>query len=430
VVEGVKNPIFGEYQSVTSSFYLSISLLAFRDFLIKMSRFHGCHAADKSQINPRIILMLLLSSIYIVMHINGLIHIWPDLIRICHSLMVEPIAFQLITRILARFINNDEHLVAEIHDTIDKFYKNEEKDDENQKMLTFGVKLIKIQTKLYILLNFICFMTPSVYILMLSWISGELVTVIPLRLPFTDPREAFGFTINISLIIFYSVMFCEIFVSLDLFLIYYTMQIIPMGDIYIHKMRKLSERLSKYRKNEKLLKSTNQNKFDNFQMTRHKLNVQANLIKKLEKDIINQIKSYNSYNNFIALIFPYMHYPSFVAIITNTIGIGLAILVATFLSTLNGICTILVFTLQVLMSCIQGTIVSHQNQEILNEAWNFPWYKMSVPMQKVWLQFMHQCQNSNELKIVIIGVLNMECFTNFINGAYSYFMFILNFVKH
>jgi len=139
--------------------------------------------------NLRTILMLILSSICIVMQINGLCHIWPNFIRICHSLMLEPIAFQLITRITARHINNDEQLVAKIHITIDEFYKNEEKVHENLDLLAIRVKFIEFLSKSYMLLNFICFMTPSMSALIISLISGNFVMLVPFWLPFTDPTE-------------------------------------------------------------------------------------------------------------------------------------------------------------------------------------------------------------------------------------------------
>ncbi|KAL7012488.1 hypothetical protein ACKWTF_014880 [Chironomus riparius] len=401
-----------------------------RNFLIKMSRLHGTHTADKKPMNLRTSVMLLLSSIFVVMHINGLIHVWPNFKRICNSLMVEPIGFQLLTRMTMRFVNNDEQLVSEIHDTIEKFYKSEEKEPEKRKILDFSVKIIEILSKSYMLLNFICFMIPPMSALIISWISKEFFMLVPLWLPFTDPNEIYGFAINTSAMFFFCVMFYELLISQDLFFIHYTLQVIPMGDILIHKMRQLGEKLSASRKSVKILANTQNFTIEELIKTRQKLNILENSIKQHEKDIINLIKSFNSYNSFISLIHPYMHYTKFVEISTNAVGIGLAILVANLFSISIGISVILIYTLQVLMSCIQGTVISHQNQKILDETWNFPWYKMSIPMQKVWLQFMHQCQSSNELEIVMIGVLNMECFTNVMNGAYSYFMYILNFVKN
>ncbi|XP_070489878.1 uncharacterized protein [Chironomus tepperi] len=363
----------------------------FRDFLIKMSRFHGSHSVDKSQVTPRIMIMVFLSSICVVMQLNGLYHIWPDFMRICHSMMLEPIELQLLTRIAVRFLNNDEELVSKIHDTIDKFYKNEEKNLEYLKILTSRVKLIEFLSKLYMLLNFICFMIPPISALIISWISSEFIMLVPFWLPFTDPTETFGFVLNSALMMFYTIMFCEILISQDLFIIHYTIQVIPMGDIYIEKLKKLGKKLTKCRKNQKILINSKHETFDEFKLICQSLSIHENFIKQIEIEINDLIKSFNNYNNFIALIFPYMHYTTFIEISTNSIGIGLAIIVATFISAPIGISIILIFSIQVLMSCIQGTIISHQNQKILDEVWNFPWYKMSVSMQKVWLQFMHQC---------------------------------------
>jgi hypothetical protein len=49
--------------------------------------------------------------------------------------------------------------------------------------------------------------------------------------------------------------------------------------------------------------------------------------------------------------------------------------------------------------------------------------------QKIFLQFIHLVQNSNGLNVPILGDINMELFTNVMNGAYSYLMCLLNFTK-
>jgi hypothetical protein len=54
---------------------------------------------------------------------------------------------------------------------------------------------------------------------------------------------------------------------------------------------------------------------------------------------------------------------------------------------------------------------------------------LSPKMRKIYLQFLHFCQNSPEIELPIYGVLNMEIFTNIINGSYSLFNFFLNFIK-
>lgn len=394
-----------------------------------MSKLHGTHQADKRKLPPRLLFILIIAFLCLLMQFNGLIHVWPNLLVICNSLMLEPMGLQLVTRILARFINNDEELVDEIHDEIDKFYKNEEKDRETHNILTSRLNFIEILLKSYMMLNFFCFITPAMTALILSWSSNEFILFVPFWLPFTDPTTANGFAINAGLMIFYSVLFYELLISQDLFFILYTMQVIPMGDIFIQKMRKLNDKLSEVRKNQKLAVIPKCDTLLSLSQTHHKRIIQEHSINEVEKDIIHLIKSYNNYNSFISLIFPYMHYTTFIAISTNAIGIGLAILVANFISISIGISVMLIFTVQVLMTCFQGTTIAHQNQKILNESWNFSWYKLSVPMQRVWLQFIHQCQHPNELEIAIFGILDMECFTNVMNVAYSYFMFILNFTK-
>jgi hypothetical protein len=83
----------------------------------------------------------------------------------------------------------------------------------------------------------------------------------------------------------------------------------------------------------------------------------------------------------------------------------------------------------VLMPCIEGTLISHQKQKLLDELYSFPWYELSISKQKTFLQFIHLVQQSSEFEVPIIGILDMELFTNVMNGAYSYFMYLFNFVN-
>lgn len=363
--------------------------------------------------------------------------------------MLEPLGFQLVCRLFARYFNDDENLVIKVETVIEDFYKAMEKDLKNRKLLLKRITMIESMIKIYTFINMLTFATPTVTSLILSYVSNEYIMFVPFSLPFTDSRQTVGFAINEIAMSFYSVMFFELLIQQDLCFIYFTMQVIPMSDIFIQDLKKVGKKLEKYKKtlNGLLNQRLNREKsykleFDKTQIVKiyeqksklifkSKSNAMKNRksITAMEEEVINNIKQFNSYNNYISMFQPYIYMSSFVAIFTNAIGIGLSIVVAKFFSISIGVSVISILTLQVLMPCLQGTIISHQNQKILNEVNGFPWYKMSIKMQKVWVQFIHQCQNANELEIMFIGVLNMECFKDVMNGAYSYFMYVLNFLN-
>jgi hypothetical protein len=77
---------------------------------------------------------------------------------------------------------------------------------------------------------------------------------------------------------------------------------------------------------------------------------------------------------------------------------------------------------------VLGTIVSHQNEKLLRAVCNFPWYNLSVKKQKVYMQFIHQCQQATSIDLHIIGTFDMELFTNIMNLSYKYLNFVMNFM--
>lgn len=109
--------------------------------------------------------------------------------------------------------------------------------------------------------------------------------------------------------------------------------------------------------------------------------------------------------------------------------IGLGIVYTRFSSLSVGILAVCIHVFNVLMQCIEGTIVSIQNEKLLMGILNLPWYELSKSQQKIFLQFIHECQGTHVLTVPIVGTLNMQLFTNVVNGAYSFLMFIIQFVK-
>jgi hypothetical protein len=64
----------------------------------------------------------------------------------------------------------------------------------------------------------------------------------------------------------------------------------------------------------------------------------------------------------------------------------------------------------------------------LAKVCSFPWYELSNRKKKMFLQFIHLVQNSTELIAPIVGDVDMELFTDVMNGGYSYFNYFYNFV--
>jgi hypothetical protein len=149
---------------------------------------------------------------------------------------------------------------------------------------------------------------------------------------------------------------------------------------------------------------------------------------KQEEQLVELIKEFHDYNDYIGLVFKYAELTFFMALLCNSIGIRLTVIVMRFFSTAIGISYLFILILQVTMPCLIGTMILTQNEKLLNALWSFPWYELSLKNQKVFLQFIHACQNAKHFNLLVIGTLNMELFMSVINGSYTYLMYILKFM--
>lgn len=374
---------------------------------------------EKKLINFRFSVTISFVLFALIMQINGIIHIWPDSIKICNSIMLDSFGSQLSMRLVGRFIHDDEQNVLDIQEIIDEFYENEEKLFERQNFLTSRVMLIDVAVKYYMLINGILFHIPIITSVIISIYFQDFIPSAPFYVPFVDPDQLQGFVVNEILMAFTSTMMFMLLIVMDLTYFYYALQSIPIGDIFVANLKEFEESLNKLNDIE-----SKSYRGKNIQKPKSK-NTVLDLSK---KQIVKLITDFNNYNNFLSLLITYMHMPSLSIISTNAIAIGLSILVALFFSIPIGISMGLIFLLQILLPCIEGAIISHQNEKILNAVWEFPWYELSTTNQKIWLQFLHQCQNANEYKVMIFGRVNMELFANAIKTAYSTLMFFLELV--
>jgi hypothetical protein len=191
---------------------------------------------------------------------------------------------------------------------------------------------------------------------------------------------------------------------------------VSMADIYILKLENIGNELMNLN-----LKKSDKNE------NQLKIIFQA---VKAEKKFIEIIKEFEVYCEYVRRLQHYTEVYAFIIILVNSFGIGLAIFSALTYSAPIGISFIIGFVTQVAFVCIEGAIITHQKEKILKELLHFPWYELSPKMRKIYLQFLHCCQNSPEIELPIFGILNMEIFTNVINGSYSLFSFFIEFVRY
>lgn len=144
--------------------------------------------------------------------------------------------------------------------------------------------------------------------------------------------------------------------------------------------------------------------------------------------LIEIIKYYHEYNDFIASTQNFLNVILFFAISTNAIGVAMCVVIALKLSISIGLAGFVILLFQIAVPCILGTIIAVQNERLSDILWSFPFYELDIAEQKIFLQFLQFAQTSKKIKVPIFGDVNMELFKNVLNCGYSYFMFIWNFI--
>lgn len=391
---------------------------------MELSRLHGGRMLDKKLKNRKNIMIIFLCASFFVMQFNGIYHVWPDFINICNSLAFDSIALQILMRLAVRFMTNHEEDVNNFDLTILKFYEREEQNMKRRKFLNSRIKLIGVVLKSYMILNGVLFHIPILTSIIISIYYRDFILFAPFHFPFVNHKQLIGFILNEFLMGTATVTFAGILITSELIYFYYTLQILSIGDIFIENIKEFGDEV----KNER----QEINNVNNLEKISQKINLIKNLRKKEaqnDRKIVRIITDFSINQNFTSLIIKYMQMLNFIAILMNALAIGFSILVVLFFSVPIGISMILIFLLQILLPCVEGAMIFYQNQKILNAVLNFPWYELSNSNQKIWLQFIHQCQNANEFKIIIFGHLNMERFTDIVKSAYSSSMFVLKLAK-
>jgi hypothetical protein len=395
-----------------------------------VGQIYGVITLDGKQVNPRLIFILLMGLLEQFMHFNGLYQMWPDIIHICNSLAIYCLVVQLIVRLGSKFIRHDDENMVRLLKTIVSFYEQAEQTQEYITVLFYHLDVCEFLMNSYMAfcLAIYCIPNPTAWIV--SWYSRERTLFTPIFFPFIDPQSLAGFIVNSVLLTYYTLFGYFCFMTVDVFAVYFVYQCVPMSEIYCMKLKAFGEKFVQV-KNKKMKKmaflhpSTSNKNLLRQQWEKKQLK----LIAETEKHLIVLIKDFNTYNDFVYSAFSFMELTSFAALSLNSMAIAMSIVVLLYFSIAIGVFIVIILLFQVLMPCVLGTMISHQKEKVLHELWSFPWYELSNSKQKMFLQLIHLCQNSNELKVPIINRLNMELFTTVINGVYSYFMFLWKMFK-
>lgn len=370
-----------------------------------------------------------------VMQFYGAYIVWPDISQLCSSGAIYCLILQLIARTINLFFTpvaaNNHKRLKELYE----YYKLEEQNPVHRQILNKDLKDMEAVIDGYLKLLAGLFCIPNVTAWILSWYNNEFIYYAPVFLPFIDRETLSGFII-LSAFHAYQAGFAYFALMIsDIKFIYFVYQCMPKVEILSLKLNSFERELSKTKIEEVNLSEIQSEPSTSSKIVDHvKLQKRVELIKKMkiakvEQQFIDLIKEVKEYHDYIASIMEIVTFTTFSAMTTNSTGIGLSIIAIFFHSKAIGAMLATVLTIQVLVPCIEGTFLSHQKEKLLNELYGFAWYELSLPKQKLFLQLLHLVQTSSEFKLPIIGTLNMEIFTSVMNGAYSFCMYLFEFLK-
>lgn len=340
----------------------------------------------------------------------------PDYTTAIRTLLIMPFLCSGLMKAVSMFFEDGVLAYDAQAKIIDKFFETSETNPKFRVILMRDLTYIKKGGYIFFGLVFIAHNLAVASTWIMSLYLHEYYYMVPIYIPFTNPQMLFGFLLNQCLIFWLSTMaFLTITMSgyghFKLFVF-----AITMTDIYILKLRDFGSELEGL----KLLNDENMISQKEFEEN----------LKILEETFIDLIEEYQTYSEYVNRLQKLMAGYNFVVILMNSMALALGIFTAFTYSVLIGVSFSIGYLSEVAFACVEGAIITRQNEKLQKELCGFPWYEMSPKMRKTFLQFIHCCQNAPEIKLPFFGVVNMEIFTNVINGSYSVFNFFLNFTNY
>jgi hypothetical protein len=368
------------------------------------------------------------------MHVNGIYENRFNLLKVCNSIAVYSLVFQLAARMIIRMMGRDYEIKL-FHTQIYDFYRDQEKMPKHRAILNKNFDRITLMIKCYIAISWVLYQLPTVTCLITSILKREFVMPFEMFLPFISHDSLYMYAFNMTVQYVVSNLVWIFLVSMDCEMMFYSLMSAPMVDVFMSKIEIFAKRLEDFRENKEqqpankeLQPGPSRNSYTTAPIPIIVERKRAEMIETLEGELTDLIKYFETHHEYVSRVFRPNEFTVFAALSTNSISIGLSLLYLRLVSFPVGLTFTMVFFFQVFTPCLIGTIISIKNEQLLQAVCDFPWYELSVKRQKIFLQFIHQCQNAAEFKLPMVGDVNVELFTSVMNTSYSYIVFLLKFV--
>jgi len=416
-----------------------------RAVVLKITKIIGANLESRQLLSWHQKTIMVIHLMALVTQINALIDVWPNPAEICNSILAYFLVIQTVIRGINRFTNNDEKIVSEIEEIIDKFYQKNEKNGKFHGILYSHVKTFKPILLALLAVYFSAFHMTIPIGWIMTWISGEAKILIPIKFLFINLNTTFGY---LFVQVFITLVSTSIFAVIagDVYNFYLTLQTVLMVKILNCRVDELGEDLIKVREMEEKvekMKTENlvaikSNGFLNFRddilnrrksKTNYLLKELENLRNYVDRQLKNIIEEHNNYSDYVLRVMKYREMISFTTLYVNFIGIGLSVVAIKSSSASFAVSALILFILQVFVQCFEGTLVSIQNDKVLEKLHEFPWYELLNSQKKIFLQFLCICQNCCSFKLPIFGDVDMELFTDIMHASYSFLVYVIQFVN-
>ncbi|KAG5681582.1 hypothetical protein PVAND_010999 [Polypedilum vanderplanki] len=341
------------------------------EFFNKFSEIYGIRHQERPSFNPyqnpRLFLMAFLGYLEQAMAFNRIYESLNNIGEFCCLLAIESLGINVAVRYMCKIIMKDDENFRKMLENVKNFYEREEQSEQYRHILETNLKLSNFLLKALTIFFFNLCMFLHVLAFVSSWFSGRFLLVAPIYMPWIDPNTLFGYTISSSILFLFTMWIFVVFLPSEGIVIMSALQTIPMGQIFILKLKIFGDELIESKKS---LKKTN---FVNVKLTepptstlmeqKSNLNQRSVLYQELkvkedvESKLIDMIKNFNEYVQYLQSVFDYVQTPTFFVLSINATAIGLAALTTVYYSKAVGIVLVGFFTIQVFLPCIQGTLI-------------------------------------------------------------------------
>jgi hypothetical protein len=380
---------------------------------------------EHAQITVRLVLTLLLGTSYGLFQLVGIYHIWPDLLQLSRTLPYYTLSFQVAAGLYKRFFQNDEELTYTTLKKFMEFAQREHKDPEHLEILNAHLVYTKWLIKALTWIAAAIIFSPLTTATVLSIYKREFIIFAPIHIPYIDPETLNGFLIHLCFLAVLTFVTFIIFAFIHTRIAFFVTLLNPLSEIFRIKVNRLRLKLIALHE---CAPDPKKNKAKESTVQDEECLSEEDKRSTLNNEFIEIVKEFHHNEEFVSLVLSTSYGIHFAILFFNSIAMCFFIVVMLYFSYPIGFAASVGMIMQILSACVCGNIIKTCKDKIVEEIIDFPWFYMPRKDQKIFLQLIHLCQNAQEQKILFIGVVDMEMFTNVMKAFYSYYQIIQKFI--